>query len=227
MRGNFAACLAVTLQWEGGYSNHPDDPGGPTMRGIIQREYDAWRTKHGLAQRPVHQIEETELEAIYRDEYWNALGCDDLPLGVDLCVFDAGVNSGVGRAREWMTGNPQIASIDTICDRRLAFLERLGHLWRVFGAGWSRRVAGVRHEAHVMAGEATVAPGELEELHAGMTGDAVRTLQSRLQAAGYKLEVDGVFGQQTFGAVVAFQKAHGLTPDGVVGPLTEKALEAA
>ena len=40
---NFQRCLTVTLKWEGGYSNHPDDPGGPTMRGIIQREYDAWR----------------------------------------------------------------------------------------------------------------------------------------------------------------------------------------
>ncbi len=46
---NFERCLAITLKWEGGYSNHPDDPGGPTMRGIIQREYDAWRRKHGKA----------------------------------------------------------------------------------------------------------------------------------------------------------------------------------
>ena len=51
--GNFERCLAVTLKWEGGYSNHPDDPGGPTMQGIIQREYDAWRRKQGKRPRPV------------------------------------------------------------------------------------------------------------------------------------------------------------------------------
>ena len=49
---NFEHCLAITLKWEGGYSNHPDDPGGPTMRGIIQREYDAWRTRQGRWSRP-------------------------------------------------------------------------------------------------------------------------------------------------------------------------------
>ena len=49
---NFERCLAITLKWEGGYSNHPDDPGGPTMRGIIQREYDAWRKKARQAATP-------------------------------------------------------------------------------------------------------------------------------------------------------------------------------
>ncbi len=78
---NFERCLAITLKWEGGYSNHPDDPGGPTMRGIIQREYDAWRKRHGGRLRPVRQIEEDELQAIYRTEYWDAMGCEDLPPG--------------------------------------------------------------------------------------------------------------------------------------------------
>ena len=76
---NFERCLAITLKWEGGYSNHPDDPGGPTMRGIIQREYDAWRKKLGKSRRSVRQIEESELQAIYRDEYWDAMDCDGMP----------------------------------------------------------------------------------------------------------------------------------------------------
>ena len=79
---NFERCLAITLKWEGGYSNHPDDPGGPTMRGIIQREYDAWREKHGRRLRAVRQIEEEELLAIYRTEYWDAMGCENLPSGI-------------------------------------------------------------------------------------------------------------------------------------------------
>lgn len=148
MKDNFEPCLAETLKWEGGYSNHPDDPGGPTMRGVIQREYDAWRVKNGKPKRPVRQIEEDELQAIYRREYWDEMGCDNLAAGVDLCAFDGAVNSGVGRARGWLADG---AGVDTICDRRLAFLQRLGRLWRVFGAGWSRRVAGIRAQAHVMA----------------------------------------------------------------------------
>ena len=96
--GNFERCLAVTLKWEGGYSNHPDDPGGPTMRGIIQREYDSWRKKQGKRTRPVRQIEENELRDIYRSEYWDAMNCGNLDPGLDLCVFDAAVNSGVRRA---------------------------------------------------------------------------------------------------------------------------------
>jgi lysozyme family protein len=143
---NFERCLAITLKWEGGYSNHPDDPGGPTMRGIIQREYDAWRKKHGIRLRPVRQIDEDEVQAIYRNEYWDAMGCEELPAGFDLCVFDAAVNSGVGRARQWVEANPG-NDIDAYCDLRLKYLQRLGRLWRVFGTGWRRRVASIRIEA--------------------------------------------------------------------------------
>src|SRR5208282_6899486 len=146
---NFERCLAITLKWEGGYSNHADDPGGPTMRGIIQREYDDWRVKQGKGKRPVKQIEESELRTIYRNEYWDAMDCDGLSCGLDLCVFDAAVNSGTGRAKTWLE---QAQNIDAFCDARLAYLQRLGRLWRVFGAGWRRRVAGIRNDAHLLTG---------------------------------------------------------------------------
>jgi len=200
----------VTLQWEGGYSNHPDDPGGPTMRGIIQREYDAWRAKHGLPPRPVRKIEDNELQDIYRHEYWDALGCDDLPLGVDLCVFDAGVNSGVGRTRQWMAAP---LTIDSVCDRRLAFLEGLGRLWHVFGPGWARRVAGIRAHAKAMA--------------AGEPVCNITWLQQSLNKLGASLAVDGLNGAATQQAVKAFQVAHGLTADGIAGPVTLAAITKA
>jgi hypothetical protein len=210
--GNFERCLTVTLKWEGGYSNHPDDPGGPTMRGIIQREYDAWRKKQGEGKRPVRQIEEGELRAIYRDEYWNAMNCDELAAGMDLCVFDAAVNSGVARAKAWCE---QAHEIDAFCDLRLAFLQHLGRLWRVFGAGWRRRVGGVRKEAHLMAGEGvTVTVGDHDadlSLHAGMRGKRVRELQEKLRALGYPCgSVDGIFGEQLFRSVVLFQHDNDL-----------------
>jgi Putative peptidoglycan binding domain/L,D-transpeptidase catalytic domain len=59
-----------------------------------------------------------------------------------------------------------------------------------------------------------------------MRGAAVRSLQERLVALGYFLSfVDGVFGESTEHAVVAFQKVNGLARDGVVGPRTRRALE--
>ena len=205
---NFERCLSVTLKWEGGYSNHPDDPGGPTMRGIIQREYDAWRRKNGKPVRPVRQIEDGELKTIYRDEYWDAMGCDDLANGMDLCVFDAAVNSGVGRAREWLES---ATAVDPYCDERLEYLQRLGRLWRVFGAGWRRRVAGIKAEAHRMAGNPEAETEDDGSLHAGMHGDAVRRLQGRLRDLGYPCgAVDGIFGEQLNRAVVVFQHDHGL-----------------
>jgi lysozyme family protein len=211
--GNFERCLAITLKWEGNYSNHPDDPGGPTMRGIIQREYDAFRKKSGKRTRPVRQIEEAELQTIYRGGYWDAMGCEELPSGFDLCVFDAAVNSGVGRARKWVEATAGATDkIEALCAARLDFLQRLGRLWRVFGAGWRRRVDDIHARAQRMAG-LTVEPEESDtgELHAGMRGSAVKALQTRLRALGYPCgAVDGIYGEQTYRAVVLFQTDHDL-----------------
>jgi lysozyme family protein len=223
---NFERCLAITLKWEGGYSNHPDDPGGPTMRGVIQREYDTWRKKQGKSKRAVRQIEESELRAIYRTEYWDATNCGDLPAGFDLCVFDAAVNSGAGRAKEWYGRS---RDIDGFCDARLAFLRRLGRLWRVFGAGWRRRVAGIRSDAHAMAGSPGVRESSDSSLHAGMKGGAVRILQEKLRALGYPAgSVDGVFGEQTHRAVILFQHDNDLAGDpGIWLPGYDGALKTA
>jgi lysozyme family protein len=222
MADNFEHCLSVTLKWEGGYSNHPDDPGGPTMKGVIQREYDAWRKRLGNHPRPVRQIGEDELREIYRGEYWDAMGCDDLPTGMDLCVFDAAVNSGVGRAKAWLTS---AQDIDAFCETRLAFLQHLGRLWRVFGAGWRRRVEGIRNEARVMAGESVARTPHDESLHAGMKGEAVRTLQKKLRALGYPCgAIDGIFGEQLHRAVVLFQLDNSLTGEPGVWALSYNAV---
>lgn len=55
----------------------------------------------------------------------------------------------------------------------------------------------------------------------GCTGDAVKTLQEKLNAKGFNSgSVDGIFGSKTYAAVLAFQKANGLAADGIVGSLT-------
>lgn len=112
----FRACLAETLRWEGGWSDHPKDRGGPTMQGIIitvwagyrghyvpRGGYRALRQHMGDAAylalcQDLRRISRADLEAIYRRNYWNLVRGDDLPAGVDLVVFDFAVNSGVSRA---------------------------------------------------------------------------------------------------------------------------------
>lgn len=163
---SFKRALALVLVHEGGYSNHPDDPGGPTMKGIIQRVYDGYRRSKGLPTRSVRELERGELEEIYRRNYWDAARCDELPAGIDYVVFDGAVNSGPAQSAKWLQralglpadgqiGEVTLAAarsygrnaqlVDGICDRRLAMLQAL-RTWPVFGKGWGRRVADVRRD---------------------------------------------------------------------------------
>lgn len=170
MKANFAASLADVLVHEGGWSNDPKDPGGATMHGVTQREYDAWRSKHGLPMQSVRLITPAEIETIYRGDYWNACRCDELPGGVDYATFDFSVNSGVSRAIHYLQqaagadsdgtiGPATLAAcsvlpprmlIEKLCDERHAYLEHLstfGH----FGTGWTERVIEVERQAKAMA----------------------------------------------------------------------------
>jgi len=94
----FDPSLALTLAHEGGFVNHPKDPGGATNKGVTQKVYDAYRVSKGETPRSVRSITNAEVKDIYRRQYWNAARCDALPAGLDYAVFDYAVNSGVGRA---------------------------------------------------------------------------------------------------------------------------------
>lgn len=166
---SFETCLTETLKWEGGWSNHKDDPGGPTMRGVIQRVYDAWRKRNGLPRRSVRHIEEAELQAIYRENYWQLVRGDELPPGVDLCVFDYGVNSGPSRSVSHLQevlgvkidGNMGPVTLDAVnaadpveivkklCARRRKFVRQT-KTYHVFGKGWNRRIDGIEQIACAM-----------------------------------------------------------------------------
>lgn len=160
---SWETAISALLASEGGYVNHPDDPGGPTKWGITLA--DAQRFwKGGATAGDLRQMPESTARRIYRDRYWNALRCDDLPNGVDFAVFDYGVNSGTGRAGKVLrrvlglratsnvidddivaathAGDPE-KMISAICDERMAFLRGL-KTFPVFGRGWTRRVTSVR-----------------------------------------------------------------------------------
>ncbi|MDC7787343.1 glycoside hydrolase family 108 protein [Rhodoplanes sp. TEM] len=165
MKQNFAKALERVLVYEGGYSNHPRDPGGPTNKGIIQRVYDGFRRSKGLEPRSVRRLTREELLEIYRRQYWDKVQGDRLPDGVDFVVFDGAVNSGFSQSTKWLQralgmervdgelGEATIAAalahpdhdalIADICARRLGMLQRLS-TWDAFGKGWGRRVANVK-----------------------------------------------------------------------------------
>ena len=175
MKENYKSALAAVLKFEGGYSNHPSDPGGPTMRGVTQATYDGWRKKHGLATQSVRNISDAEIEAIYRRDFWDVIHGDDLPSGLDGAVFDLAVNSGPSRAIKMLqrvlgvpvdgiigpqtlaAANANPRACGELCDARLAFMQRL-KTWPVFGKGWSARVAGVKKTSLALAAKAPTVP---------------------------------------------------------------------
>jgi Glycosyl hydrolase 108 len=90
----FETCFAFTLRAEGGYVDDPADPGGPSNMGITLATLRQWSDDPDLG---AAQVEDMRLRAaIYRSLYWNPLRADALPCGVDLMVFDMGVNAGTG-----------------------------------------------------------------------------------------------------------------------------------
>ena len=159
------------LQWlglsEGGYVNHPDDPGGATMYGVTQRVYTAWRRSRGEnGAKSVRHISKEEADHIFVDQYFAPVWFDRLPSGLDYAMADYSVNSGPSQAVKDLQrvlvdlehnvavdghmGLVTLAAVrathagllvSSLCNRRLAFMKRLRH-WNTFKNGWKRRVMG-------------------------------------------------------------------------------------
>jgi lysozyme family protein len=144
---NFQACLREILKHEGGYVDHPKDPGGATNLGITIGTLRAWRGGH-VTKMDVRALTVNEAGQIYRKKYWDAVGGDAIAAGADLATCDYAVNSGPGRGRPAYAaavkavGRDPVAQVKHICAGRRAFLMRL-KTWSTFGKGWSRRVASV------------------------------------------------------------------------------------
>lgn len=153
MKSNYEACLAITLKWEGGDVDHPADPGGKTRWGITQATYNAYRKAHHLSQKSVFTMTKPEMLAIYKENYWDAVKGDTLGSGVDLAVWDYGVNSGPARAKKDLlsvVGGDSVSTIKKLCAKRMSFVRGL-KTWKTFGKGWSRRIADVEARAVKMA----------------------------------------------------------------------------
>ncbi|MCG3774761.1 MAG: hypothetical protein JW395_1586 [Nitrospira sp.] len=162
MKENFEVCLALVLRHEGGYTNHPSDPGGMTNLGITKGVWENW-TGRPTNEAEMRAITVETAGPIYKAKYWDKVKCDSLSPGLDYVVFDYAVNSGIGRSAktlqtvcgapvDGMVGKNTLAAvasfspsdlINKICDSRQAFLERLT-TFKVFGKGWTRRVSECR-----------------------------------------------------------------------------------
>lgn len=165
MNINFDAALKRVLAHEGGYTDHPSDPGGPTNWGITIHDARMYWKRDADAD-DVKAMPLDVAKRIYKTKYWDAMRCDELPSGVDYAVMDFGVNSGVSRSLKYLEaiadvpvdGKPDDVLIRTVanlppkqvvtdlCNKRLAFLKGL-KTWPVFGNGWGRRVAEVKGAA--------------------------------------------------------------------------------
>jgi lysozyme family protein len=168
---NFDACLAFVLSAEGGYVDDPLDPGGATNLGITLRVLSEWRHT-AVTKDEVRNLTNEEAGAIYRARYWNVVRGDDLPVGVDLMVFDAGVNLGTGRSARMLQAAVEVAQdgaigpatlgavarhqgtsdlIAGLAEARETFYQSLP-TFSHFGAGWAARVNRAKQHALQMAG---------------------------------------------------------------------------
>jgi lysozyme family protein len=202
---SYDAALARLLVHEGGYTNDPRDPGGPTNFGITIHDYRKY-VKAGATAADVKAMKVDEAKQIYREKYWraNGLSCDDLPAGVDDTLFDYRVNSGVGRADkvlrrvcaladkasnaallEALAKRDPAAVINAVNDERLRFLRSL-RTWPAFSKGWGTRVAEVRIFSLQLAAAAKDAKAPAPALPASpreiqQTGKGVVPLHSALK----------------------------------------------
>ena len=165
MNINFEKSLALILKSEGGFSNHPSDPGGMTNLGVTKRVWEEW-VGHEVTEQTMRDLTPAIVGPMYKAKYWDKVCGDDLPSGVDYVVFDAAINSGPGRAIKWLQACVKVdvdgkigpntlnavtafSDVDLISDynkRRLSFLLDLP-TWEVFGKGWTNRVSHVGDSA--------------------------------------------------------------------------------
>lgn len=144
----FNEAFEIVIGHEGGYTANPRDRGNWTDGAFGQRGGKLLGTKYGVSAMsyPHLDIKNLTIEqarAIYKQNYWDKAGCDNLPDALALCVFDTAVNSGVSRALRLLT---EAKTPDSYLDARLRFMRSLDS-WPTFGKGWQRRVDQLRQQA--------------------------------------------------------------------------------
>ena len=158
----FSTIIKMVLEHEGGYVNHPNDPGGETKYGISKRAYPDI---------DIAAITEEDAEEIYYRDYFSRIKGDDLPSSVACVVLDYGVNSGISRASKalqsacgitngdgiigphslnavWVTVEEKGEEylVNEVTRIRQEFIRGLS-IYDTFGRGWERRIDETRAKA--------------------------------------------------------------------------------
>ena len=168
MSNKFSEALEVILHHEGGYVNHPKDPGGETNLGVTKRVYEEFG-----GTKDMKELTKEDVEPIYKKNYWDRVKGDDLPEGLDLCIFDFAVNAGPGRAAKFLQkligvtqdggigpqtlGALQSAIGEDVRTQTREMIEKYQNerhnyyqslsTFETFGRGWTRRVDEVTEKA--------------------------------------------------------------------------------
>ena len=159
---NWIKSLEAILHHEGGYVNHPKDPGGMTNLGVTKRVYEEW-VGYSVSENTMQNLTNEDVSPIYKKNYWDRGKGDQLPAGLDLCVFDFVVNAGTGRAAKYLQtligtvadggiGPNTLKTLDAYVAKhgvketiqnyqaeRQKYYESLS-TFDTFGRGWTRRV---------------------------------------------------------------------------------------
>lgn len=165
----FEAALTEILKHEGGFVNHPRDPGGMTNLGVTKRTWEDW-TGSPTTEAAMRSLTRTAVAPLYRKNYWDAIHGDEMPGALALCVFDFAVNAGPGRSARYLQklvgavqdgqiGPATIAAVNDAArtqtpaelvrrfqQSRRDYYRQLG-TFKTFGKGWLRRVDDVESAA--------------------------------------------------------------------------------
>ena len=161
MKSNFDKCFQWLMVDEGGYTNDPADSGGATKWGITIIDYRKYIKKDATPE-DVKTLTQAQAKAIYKSKYWDAVGGDSLPSGVDNACFNYGVLAGIGRPKADLKRFAGIKDphklIDAVCDEMKQFLNNLASRRpkdERFRKGWNNRVARLRKNSHSLANDKT------------------------------------------------------------------------
>lgn len=188
MHSNLDRALDKVLKHEGGYVDHPNDPGGPTNLGVTLANFKRYVNPKGTVD-DLKKLTVAQAKTVFERQYWDAVRGNQLPSGLDYAVFDFAVNSGpsraakflqaiVGAVQDGVIGSETLKAIEAqgntvrlvqqLCDKRLAWLRGL-KTWPSFGKGWERRVMDVRLTGSTWAAEAQKvdAPAPLPDAPSG------------------------------------------------------------
>ena len=168
MISNWQKSFELMLKSEGGFVNHPSDPGGMTNLGVTKATWENWVGRES-DEAEMRGLTPEKVEPLYKKKYWDAVRGDELPMGLDYLMFDFAVNAGAGRAIKTLQtavgvtpdggfGPMTMAAVQAVDPNEL--IERFSqakedfyrslNTFATFGKGWLNRVADVKVKASAM-----------------------------------------------------------------------------